>query len=76
MTAVRLTGILSTGGEHPGYRPPWGTMITKDGLYAPIHQHFWVVRMDMAVDGVNNTVMEVNAVRGHVCHTSRHLHQR
>lgn len=60
---MRLTGILSTGGERAGYSPPWGTMITKDGLYAPIHQHFWVVRLDMSVDGVKNTVMEVNTVR-------------
>lgn len=31
---VKLTGVLSTGAD-PG---PWGTKITKDGLYAPIHQ--------------------------------------
>jgi primary-amine oxidase len=32
------------------------------GLYAPHHQHFFNARMDMAVDGPNNTVVEVDSV--------------
>ena len=31
------------------------------GLYAPNHQHFFCVRMDMAVDGPLNTVVEVDS---------------
>ena len=31
------------------------------GLYGPNHQHFFCVRMDMAVDGPNNTVVEVDS---------------
>jgi primary-amine oxidase len=32
------------------------------GLYAPHHQHFFSARLDMAVDGPANTVVEVDSV--------------
>jgi len=57
---AKLTGILSTSSLKPGDRPGgYGTMVAPN-LYAPIHQHFFIVRMDMMVDGMNNTVTEVN----------------
>jgi len=64
---VTLTGILSMGllpskGAHPsqGRRSrPFGQTLTADGLYGPDHQHLFCVRMDMAVDGVDNRVVEV-----------------
>jgi primary-amine oxidase len=31
-------------------------------VYAPIHQHFFNVRLDMTVDGPHNSVYEVNTV--------------
>ena len=31
-------------------------------VYGPIHQHFFNVRMDMMVDGPDNSVYEVNTV--------------
>lgn len=46
---VRLTGILSLGSLQPGEVRKYGTTIAP-GLYAPVHQHFFVARMDMAVD--------------------------
>lgn len=57
---AKLTGFLSTSaikdGESPG---GYGTMLGRN-LYGPIHQHFFNMRLDMAVDGLNNTVQEVN----------------
>lgn len=58
---VKLTGILSTGSMPLDANPKYGTMIAP-GLYAPNHQHFFNVRMDMMVDGIHNTVYEVNTV--------------
>jgi len=46
---VKVTGILSLGTLLPGEFRKYGTMIAP-GLYAPVHQHFFVARMDMAVD--------------------------
>ncbi|CAN6198761.1 unnamed protein product [Urochloa humidicola] len=60
---VKLTGILSVGALMPGESRKYGTTIAS-GLYAPIHQHFFVARMDMAIDCVHNEtsnqVVEVN----------------
>ena len=55
---VKLTGILSTGALAPGEERAFGTNLNANGLYAPIHTHFFVVRMDMAVDGLRNSVVE------------------
>ncbi|XP_065874922.1 amine oxidase [copper-containing] zeta, peroxisomal-like [Euphorbia lathyris] len=46
---VKLTGILSLGALQPGETRKYGTTIAP-GLYAPVHQHFFVARMNMAVD--------------------------
>ncbi|GLU13182.1 hypothetical protein SLE2022_298270 [Rubroshorea leprosula] len=60
---VKLTGILSLGALQPGECRKYGTTIAP-GLYAPVHQHFFVARMDMAVDckpgDAFNQVVEVN----------------
>ena len=58
---VKLTGVLSVGAYNVGETPEYGTIISP-GLYAPNHQHFFCVRMDMAVDGPLNTVVEVDSV--------------
>ena len=57
---VKLTGIISTGAVPPGVKPKYGTLVAP-GLYGPIHQHFFNIRLDTAVDGQNNSVYEVNA---------------
>ncbi|OQU89852.1 hypothetical protein SORBI_3002G282600 [Sorghum bicolor] len=60
---IKLTGILSMGALMPGESRKYGTTIAT-GLYAPIHQHFFVARMDMDVDcnpnEPHNQVVEVN----------------
>ena len=53
---VRATGIMVTSHTAaPGSRPANGTLVDH-GLYAPYHQHFIVARLDLDVDGSDNTV--------------------
>jgi primary-amine oxidase len=56
---IKLTGIMHTGALRPGETRPYGAMVAP-GLYAPNHQHFFNVRMDMMVDGPSNSVYEVH----------------
>ena len=59
-----LTGILSLGSLGNDERAagrPYGQTLSSDGLYGPDHQHFFVARLDMAVDGLRNRVVEVEA---------------
>jgi primary-amine oxidase len=56
---IKLTGIMNTAGALPDEKPQFGTLVAPQ-LYAPNHQHFFSVRLDMAVDGPNNSVYEVN----------------
>jgi len=58
---VKLTGIMSMGAYQEGEKPRHGAKIAP-GLYAPHHQHFFNARLDMAVDGDRNTVVEVDSV--------------
>ena len=58
---VKLTGILSTGALPVGEDPVWGTTIAP-GLMAPNHEHYFSVRLDMAVDGPRNNLFEVDSV--------------
>jgi primary-amine oxidase len=52
---VRATGILVT--SHAGAAGPPGTgTLVDQGTYAPFHQHFIVARLDLDVDGPDNTV--------------------
>ena len=53
---VRATGIMVTSETAaPGSRPANGTLVDH-GIYAPFHQHFIVARLDLDVDGTDNTV--------------------
>jgi primary-amine oxidase len=56
---VKLTGIVSTGAVAPGEPMPHASLVAP-GLSAPYHQHFFNVRLDMMVDGVRNSVVEVD----------------
>ncbi|MEL6776933.1 MAG: primary-amine oxidase [Cyanobacteria bacterium J06597_16] len=58
---VKLTGVLSTAAVMPGEVPKYGTLVAPQ-LNAPIHQHIFNVRIDMCVDGTNNSVYEVDMV--------------
>ena len=58
---IKLTGILSLGTAHENESLPHGAMIAPL-LYAPNHQHFFNMRLDLAIDGVNNTVQQLDVV--------------
>jgi primary-amine oxidase len=53
---VRATGIMVTTPFEGDDAPPYGTVVDTQ-TYAPIHQHFLTVRLDMEVDGPDNTVV-------------------
>jgi primary-amine oxidase len=55
---VKLSGVISTGVVAPGETPEYGTLVAP-GVYGPHHQHFFNVRLDMAIDGTANRVYEV-----------------
>ncbi|MFB7759575.1 primary-amine oxidase [Streptomyces xiamenensis] len=57
---VKLTGIISTGGVPAGEVPSSGTVVAP-GVYGPHHQHAFNVRLDMAVDGDLNSVVECDS---------------
>jgi primary-amine oxidase len=56
---VKLTGIMHTGALPPGETRKYGTLVGP-GLYTPNHQHFFSVRLDMMVDGLENSIYEVH----------------
>lgn len=58
---VRLTGIINTAGADPGLEKGYSTEVLP-GVYGQIHQHLFCARLDMALDGPDNTVVEVNTV--------------
>jgi hypothetical protein len=65
------------GAAQPGERSKWGELVAPR-VYAPIHQHFCNTRLDMMVDGPNNSVYEVNSVAdpsgGLTTRTTTHFH--
>ncbi|MFL5244585.1 MAG: primary-amine oxidase [Gemmataceae bacterium] len=58
---VKLTGVLSLGALQPGEKPRYGAAIAPQ-LYAPNHQHFFNVRLDIDLDGTANSVYQVDVV--------------
>ncbi len=58
---IKLTGILSLGALRPGETSKYGAMIAPQ-LYAPVHQHFFNVRLDFDLDGGPNSVYRVDVV--------------
>ena len=58
---VKLSGVLTTGAIEDGEQPRWGKMVAP-GIYGPNHQHFFNFRLDMSVDGPENSVYEVDSV--------------
>jgi primary-amine oxidase len=55
---VKLSGVISNGVVAEGVKPEYGVVVAP-GVYGPHHQHFFNVRLDMAVDGTTNRVYEV-----------------
>jgi primary-amine oxidase len=58
---IKLTGILSLGAVREGESPIHGAMIAPL-LYAPNHQHFFNVRLDLSIDGMRNTVQQLDVI--------------
>jgi primary-amine oxidase len=55
---IKLTGIVLTAALAPGETSDYGTLVAPQTLAAH-HQHFFSIRLDMAVDGPSNSVYEV-----------------
>ena len=58
---IKLTGILSLGALPPGEKSPYGALIAPQ-LYAPNHQHFFNMRLDFDLDGIANSVYQIDVV--------------
>ncbi len=68
---IKLTGILSLGAVHEGEKPIYGAMIAPS-LYAPNHQHFFNMRLDVAIDGIDNTIQQFDVVGDPVSEQNPH----
>lgn len=55
---AKLTGIMQTAALPPGTSSPHLTRVAPE-LGAQLHQHFFCARIDPAIDGPRNTVLEV-----------------
>src|SRR5688572_5282567 len=59
---VRASGLMvTTPLETDGDGSPYGTTVDTR-TYAPFHQHFIVAKLDLDIDGEENTVVEVDSV--------------
>ncbi len=59
---VRASGLMvTTPMQHDGDSSPYGTTVDTR-TYAPFHQHFIVAKLDLDIDGAENTVVEVDSV--------------
>jgi len=56
---VRASGLMVSTPFAEGAPPATGTVVDRR-TYAPFHQHFLVARLDLDIDGPENTVMEVD----------------
>src|SRR6478672_9041075 len=57
---VRATGIMVTTPYPEGEDAPRTGTVIDNRTYAPFHQHFIVARLDLDIDGGQNTVFEVD----------------
>jgi primary-amine oxidase len=59
---VRATGLMvTTPIQNDGDSSPYGTTVDMR-TYAPFHQHFIIAKLDLDIDGEDNTVVEVDSV--------------
>lgn len=59
---VKLTGIMNTTALQPGEEPEYGVEISAR-LKALFHQHIFAVRLNTKIDGDENSIYKVNAIR-------------
>jgi primary-amine oxidase len=58
---MKATGIINTAGCIPGQPGKFGNEVAP-GVVGHIHQHIFSARLDMEVDGPNNTVTECDTI--------------
>jgi len=59
---VRASGLMvTTPMQSDGDSSPYGTTVDTR-TYAPFHQHFIIAKLDLDIDGQENTVVEVDSV--------------
>ena len=68
---VKLTGIVNSSAVPPGVKPKFGTLVAPQ-VVAHNHQHFFNVRLDMMVDGKENSVYEVDTILEPVSEENKH----
>jgi primary-amine oxidase len=56
---IKLTGILSLGALPPGATSPYGALVAPQ-VYAPNHQHFFNMRLDIDLDGTANSAYQLD----------------
>ena len=59
---AKATGIVFVGAGIPGSENPHAPEIAP-GVFAPVHQHLFCARLDVAIDGDDNRLVEVDAAR-------------
>ena len=59
---AKATGIVFVGAGHPGSSNRHAPEIAP-GVFAPVHQHLFSARLDVAIDGEDNRLLEIDAVR-------------
>lgn len=59
---AKATGIVFAGAGEPGVRQKHATELAP-GVFAPVHQHLFCARLDVAIDGEDNRLVEVDAQR-------------
>ena len=57
---VKLTGILSASGIEEGDTAPYGRVVSSR-VQTPTHQHYFGLRLDTAIDGELNRLVEEHA---------------
>ncbi len=58
---MKATGVINTAACHVGQPGKYGTEVAP-GVVGHIHQHIFSARLDMEVDGPNNTVVECDTI--------------
>ncbi|KAA9395033.1 primary-amine oxidase [Kocuria coralli] len=58
---AKATGVVFGGSGVPGTDNPFNTEISP-GLFTPVHQHIFSARLDVAIDGEDNTLHEIGVV--------------
>ncbi|QKJ20469.1 primary-amine oxidase [Microbacterium hominis] len=59
---AKATGIVFVGGGIPGTTNRHAPEIAP-GVFAPVHQHLFSARLDVAIDGEDNRLVEIDAAR-------------